>query len=180
MARIPFHDTMRARLGGWRYSSVSVKAVAFALIGLVNTGVDFGVFLLARAALSRSPMATAAFSALADSCHCSNGATISLIVANMMSWIVAVTGSYIMNSSITFAAESQRKLRWRAYLAFVVAGIAGLLANTTALVIAAEVLLLPIWAAKAIAVLASFVVNFSLSHYIVFRVRARRGEEQET
>jgi putative flippase GtrA len=33
-------------------------------------------------------------------------------------------------------------------------------------------LLLPVWAAKAIAVLASFVVNFSLSHFVVFRARA--------
>jgi len=173
------HDRVRARLGGWRYGSVSLKAVTFALIGVVNAGIDFGVFLIARAALNRSATASAAFGLLADSCHCSNGATISLIVANMMSWLVAVTGSYIMNSSITFAAESQRRLRWRAYLTFVVAGIAGLFANTAALVIAAEVLLLPIWAAKGVAILASFVVNFSLSHFVVFSVRGKVMSEAQ-
>jgi putative flippase GtrA len=90
----------------------------------------------------------------------------------MTSWVVAVTSSYIMNSSITFAAESGRKLRWRSYLTFAVSGIAGLIANTAALVVAAQILLLPVWIAKAAAILASFVVNFSLSHFVVFRRRA--------
>jgi putative flippase GtrA len=94
-----------------------------------------------------------------------------LIAANVTSWLVAVTGSYVMNSSITFAAESGRQLRWRDYAIFVVSGIAGLFANTATLVFAAQFLLLPIWLAKAIAILASFVVNFSLSHFVVFRVR---------
>jgi putative flippase GtrA len=94
-----------------------------------------------------------------------------LIAANTGSWIVAVSGSYVMNSSITFAAESGRQLKWRAYVAFVASGVAGWLANTATLLVAAEVLLLPVWLAKAVAILASFVVNFSLSHFFVFRVR---------
>ena len=76
-----------------------------------------------------------------------------------------------MNSSITFAAESGRQLRLSAYLKFVASGIAGLLANTAVLLFAAEVLLLPVWLAKAVAILASFAVNFSLSHFVVFRPR---------
>ncbi len=172
MTRVSPYDWARAKLvGGWRNRALSLKALSFGLIGVVNTVVDYCVFLLARAALDRSSTALAAFNALADACHCSNTATISLIAANMMSWIVAITGSYIMNSSITFAAESGRQLRWRAYFTFVISGIAGWLANTATLIVAAEVLLLPIWAAKGVAVLASFVVNFSLSHFVVFRVR---------
>jgi putative flippase GtrA len=89
-----------------------------------------------------------------------------------MAWSVAVTGSYLMNSSITFAAESGRRLRWGPYLAFVVSGIVGLLANTATLVVAVELLLLPVWMAKAIAILASFLINFSLSHFVVFRHRS--------
>ena len=156
--------------------ALSIKAVSFALIGVVNTVVDYGVFLVARAALTRSPAAVALFDSLADSCDCGNAPTISLIAANMMSWIVAVSGSYVMNSSITFAAEFGRKLGWRPYFAFVVSGIAGWLANTATLVVAAEVLLLPVWLAKAVAILASFVVNFSLSHFVVFRVRDAAGQ----
>jgi putative flippase GtrA len=142
------------------------KAVTFALIGVINTLIDYSVFLFVRAALSQSPAALAEYS-----CNCSNATTISLVAANAISWIVAVSASYVMNSSITFAAESGRKLRWRAYFTFIISGIAGWLANTATLVVAAEVLLMPVWMAKALAVLASFVVNFSLSHFVVFRAR---------
>jgi putative flippase GtrA len=62
-------------------------------------------------------------------------------------------------------------LRWRAYAAFVVSGIAGWLANTATLLVAADVFLLPVWLAKIAAILASFLVNFSISHFVVFRVR---------
>jgi putative flippase GtrA len=47
------------------------------------------------------------------------------------------------------------------------------------LIVAAEVLLLPVWLAKAVAILASFVVNFSLSHFVVFRVRDAAGERRD-
>jgi putative flippase GtrA len=164
---------LRAKLAGaWRARTLSLKAVSFALIGVVNTAIDYSVFLLAREAFERSPAALAAFAALATSCHCGAAPTILLIGANVTSWTVAVSGSYIMNSSITFAAESGRRLRWRHYLAFIVAGIIGLVANTATLVFAAQVWLLPVYMAKALAILASFVVNFSLSHFVVFRVRA--------
>jgi putative flippase GtrA len=166
---------LRAReklLAGWRNRALSLKAIAFGLVGLVNTVVDYGVFLLARTVLDRSAAALAVFASVSDFCQCGNAATISLIAANTISWIVAVSGSYVMNSSITFAAETGRRLKWRAYFTFVVSGIAGWLANTVTLLVAAEVLLLPVWLAKIIAILASFVVNFSFSHFVVFRVRA--------
>jgi putative flippase GtrA len=89
----------------------------------------------------------------------------------MISWSIAISGSYVLNSSITFAAESGRKLSWRHYITFIVSGIAGLTANTAALVFVAQILLFPVWLAKAAAILASFVVNFSMSHFVVFRVR---------
>ena len=174
MTRASPYDRARTQLAArWRGRALSLKAVSFALVGVVNTAIDYGVFLAARAALSRSPAALGLFNTLASSCACSNALTISLVAANAMSWMVAASASYVMNSSITFAAESGRKLRLRAYFIFVASGIAGWLANTAALVVAAEVFLLPIWLAKAAAILASFVVNFSLSHFVVFRVRAR-------
>ena len=94
-----------------------------------------------------------------------------LVAANTLSWMVAVSNSYMLNSTITFAAESGRKLRWSTYFTFVASGIAGWLANTAALVVAVEVLLLPVWLAKLLAVMVSFIVNFSMSHFVVFRVR---------
>ncbi len=164
--------TTRARLeNAWRNRALSLKAASFALIGVVNTAVDFGVFLLARSALEASSAALAAFAALAGGCHCGTPQAVLLIAANVMSWTVAVSGSYVMNSSITFAAESGRKLRWRAYLTFIVSGIAGLIANTAVLVFAAQGIGLTVWLAKALAILASFVVNFWVSHFVVFPVR---------
>ncbi len=118
----------------WRTRTFSLKAASFALIGVINTAIDYSVFLLARAAFERSPAALTAFAALAASCRCGAAPTLLLIAANVTSWIVAVSGSYIMNSSITFAAESGRRLRWRHYLAFLAAGIVGLIANTATLV----------------------------------------------
>jgi hypothetical protein len=41
-------------LAGWRNRAVSFKAVAFALVGVVNTAVDYGVFLATRAAFDHS------------------------------------------------------------------------------------------------------------------------------
>jgi len=58
-------------------------------------------------------------------------------------------------------------------LTFLASNILGWTANTTTLVFFAQVMLLPVWVAKAIAVVASFVVNFSMSHFVVFRVRHR-------
>jgi putative flippase GtrA len=167
----PYERTRAMLLAGWRNRAVSFKAITFALVGVVNTAVDYCVFLVARAVLERSSAALMFFASVSDFCRCGNTATVSLVAANTMSWIVAVTGSYIMNSTITFAAETGRRLRWRAYLTFVVSGIVGWLANTATLLVVAEVLFQPVWLAKLFAILASFVVNFSLSHFVVFRPR---------
>jgi len=173
MTGISRYERVRTRLlAGWQNRAIGIKAVVFGLIGVVNTLVDYGVFLLARAGFDASSGALAAFDAFAGFCQCGSAATLILIASNTISWIVAVTGSYIMNSSITFAAESGRKLRWGAYLTFVLSGVAGWLANTATLLVAAEILLLPVWFAKLCAIGASFVVNFSLSHFIVFRPRS--------
>ena len=149
MTHVPFYERVRIwSLAGWRNRAVSFKAAAFALVGAVNTAVDYGMFLAAYVILD-----------------------LSLVAANALSWIIAVSGSYTLNSFITFAPESGRKLRWSTYLAFVASGMAGWLANTATLLFAAEVLLVPIWLAKLLADMASFIVNFSLSHFVVFRVR---------
>jgi putative flippase GtrA len=79
-----------------------------------------------------------------------------------------------MNSFVTFAAETGRKLRWRAYFAFAGSGVAGWVANTATLLVLAQILLLPVLLAKAVAILVSFVVNFSISHFVVFRAQPRR------
>jgi len=169
MAPPSFDDSFFARVAGAR--ALGVKAASFALIGVVNTALDYGVFLLARAVYAHTPAMLAAAAHVAAACRCGAPETVLLIAANITSWAVAVTSSYVLNSSFTFAAESGRRLGWRRYGAFAAANLAGLIANTATLVFAAQIVLLPVYIAKAFAILASFAVNFLLSHFVVFRVR---------
>lgn len=136
----------------WKRRAVALKAVSFAVIGVVNSLVDLSVFLLAYGLLA-----------------------IPLVPANVLAWFVAVSGSYAMNSFITFSAESGGRLRWRDYGTFVASGIAGVIANTATLVFASY--FMPVIAAKLIAIFVSFVVNFSLSHFVVFRPRKRSARD---
>jgi len=149
MMHVSFYERARIWvLAGWRKRAMSFKAAVYALVGVLNTAIDYGLFLVAHTALG-----------------------LPLVAANALSWMIAVSNAYMLHSTITFAAESERKLRWSAYFTFVAAGIVAWLANTAALLVAVEVLLLPVWLAKLVAIMASFIVNFSLSHFVVFRVR---------
>jgi putative flippase GtrA len=164
-----FHDITGRIAAAWHERTVALKAVSFAIVGVVNAAVDFAVFFVALGLLSASAAAVAIASAISGLCQCMSTDTWLIIPANVIAWLVAVSGSYAMNSFTTFAHESGRKLRWRDYGKFVASGIAGVIANTTTVVIAA--LFVPVWAAKLIAILVGFVVNFSLSHFVVFRRR---------
>ncbi len=145
------------------------KAVSFALIGVVNVGVDGGVFFIAYIWLTASAAVLGPLDMMSHWCGCMTGDTLVLSAANVISWGVAVSGSYLMNTFITFAAESGRRLRWRDYRKFVASGVLGVIASTAALLAAREVM--PVLPAKLCAILAAFVVNFSMSHFVVFRVR---------
>jgi putative flippase GtrA len=124
-----------------------VKATSFALIGLLNTVLDFGIFSAGYYVLG-----------------------LPIIVANVLSWTVAVSSSYVLNSMITFSVESRRQLSVRTYATFVLAQLAGFFANTATLLIASH--FMPVLFGKALATGVSFMVNFSLSHFFVFRKSA--------
>ena len=128
-----------------------MKATSFALVGVVNTAIDLAIFLAAY-----------------------NLFDVPLIPANVMAWLVAVSFSYVMNSTITFAAESGRKLRWRDYGTFLASGVVGVIDNTATLVLASYVV--PVLVAKFMAIGVSFLVNFTLSHFVVFRKKAKPVE----
>jgi putative flippase GtrA len=138
-------DRLHHRLvQAWEDRAVTLKAVSFAGVGVINTLIDYAIFLAAYYLLQ-----------------------LPLVAANLLSWLVAVSGSYVMNSYVTFAAESGRRLHWRAYGTFVASGVAGWVANTATLVVASTWMSVPL--AKLLAIAASFAVNFSLSHFVVFR-----------
>jgi putative flippase GtrA len=154
------------------------KAVSFGLIGVVNAGVDTGVFFLAWSSLAASGGAPRGLDTLSQWCACADGATLVLITANVIAWAVAVSGSYLMNTFITFAAESGRRLRWLDYGRFAASGVLGVIANTTVLVAASHVV--PVLAAKGCAILAGFAVNFLMSHFVVFRAHRAAPEAVAT
>jgi putative flippase GtrA len=134
----------------WHERAVALKAISFALVGVVNTAIDFSVFWTTVTYLGWS-----------------------LVPANVLSWLVAVSFSYAMNSFITFGPESGRVLRWRDYATFAASGVAGMVASTATLFALSYVL--PVLVAKLLSILVSFAVNFSLSHFVVFRVRPPDG-----
>jgi putative flippase GtrA len=135
----------------WRGRAVALKAVSFALVGLVNTAVDATIFFLLLAY-----------------------ATSSLAVANVTAWFIANTGSYVMNSFTTFSAETGGRLSLRHYAGFVGSGIVAVTASTITVVLAAK--FVPVWAAKGIAILVSFAVNFSITHFVVFRAKSEGAD----
>jgi putative flippase GtrA len=155
----------------WRERAVLFKATSFALVGVINATVDFAVFFLALDVLNGITKVNELATAMTKACNCLTPETWIIIPANVIAWLVAVTGSYVMNSYTTFAVESGRKLRWGSYATFVASGIAGVIANTATVIIAVQVM--ATWLAKLIAILVGFVVNFSLSHFIVFRPQPR-------
>jgi putative flippase GtrA len=141
--------TLVSRLLTPRKGAVSRKGVSFALIGVVNTIVDYAVFSIAWGFLGWSPL-----------------------LSNLLAWFIAASGSYLMNCLITFAAESGSKIGLRTYLGFLASGVAGLIAGTAVLLIVAR--LAPVLLAKLIAMVASFALNFSLSHFLIFPPRETR------
>jgi putative flippase GtrA len=147
MARPRILDRM---LTAWHERAIVLKAMSFAVVGVINAAIDLGVFSFAYYVLE-----------------------LPIVLANVMAWAVAVTGSYVMNSLTTFARESGRKLRLTAYLNFAASQAAGLVANTITVLVASY--FMPVLLGKVLAIGASFLVNFSLSHFVVFRKRDGRA-----
>ena len=146
MIPAPLQNLLDRLTVAWHERAVALKAASFAMVGVVNTAIDFSVFWTTVHFLGWP-----------------------LVPANVLAWLVAVSFSYAMNSFITFGPESGRVLRWRDYATFLASGVAGMVASTATLFALSYVM--PLLAAKLISIAISFVVNFSLSHFVVFRAR---------
>lgn len=134
----------------WRSPATRLKIFSFALIGVGNTAVDFGIFTLAYQLLK-----------------------LPIITSNVVAWLVAVSGSYVLNTYITFHAETGRVLRRKDYLSFVASGVLGMIATTSALVLLSHYI--HVMVAKLISILVGFAVNFTMSHLVVFRPRTPKA-----
>jgi putative flippase GtrA len=151
----------------WKRELLLIKATSFALVGVVNATVNYILFWLGLRVIAGVPAVAGGLNRIAETCHCASTENAGIIASNIVAWCVAVTGSYVMNSMTTFAAESGRKLTWPAYFTFAASGLLGLLADTVTLLVAKT--FVPIMVAKLLAIGAAFVVNFSMSHFVVFR-----------
>lgn len=119
------------------------QVVRFGVVGVINFGLDAVIFFLALATI-----------------------TDSLVVANILAWLVAVSSSYLLNTRFTFAAHAV-PFSVRGWAIFSFSQVGGLVANTAVVLIAAPYV--PLIAAKVLAVLAGFAVNFVLARVVVFR-----------
>lgn len=146
MIPAPLQNILDRLSVAWHERAIALKAISFAFVGVINTLIDFSIFWTAATYLVWP-----------------------LIPANVLAWLVAVSFSYAMNSFTTFGPESGRILRWRDYGTFIASGVAGMVCSTATLFALSFVL--PVLAAKLISILVSFVVNFALSHFVVFRKR---------
>jgi putative flippase GtrA len=151
MIPAPLQNMIDRLTVAWHERAIALKAISFAFVGIINTVIDFSVFWTAATYLQWP-----------------------LVPANVLAWLVAVSFSYAMNSFTTFGPESGGVLRWRDYGTFIASGVAGMVASTTTLFLLSYVL--PVLAAKLISILVSFVVNFSLSHFVVFKARPPKGQ----
>lgn len=155
MIPAPLQNIIDRLTVAWHERAIALKAISFAVVGVVNTAIDFSIFWTAAQILLWP-----------------------LVPANVLAWIVAVTFSYVMNSFTTFGPESGRVLRWRDYLTFVASGVAGMVMATATLFVLSYVTHLAV--AKLVSIAVSFVVNFSLSHFVVFRAdRPARKHKQQ-
>ena len=146
MIPVPLQNLFDRLTVAWRERAVVLKAISFAMVGVVNTGIDFSVFWTTATYLHWP-----------------------LVPANVLAWLVAVSFSYAMNSFITFGPESGRVLRWRDYATFVASGVAGMVSSTATLFALSYAM--PVVGAKLISIAVCFAVNFSLSHFVVFKAR---------
>ena len=67
----------------WQSRALVIKVLSFASIGVMNTAIDVLVFSTAYKLLA-----------------------LPLIASNLMSWFVAVSASYAMNTKVTFGRET--------------------------------------------------------------------------
>jgi putative flippase GtrA len=121
------------------------QVIRFGIVGVINFGLDAVIFFLALAAITNS-----------------------LVAANVVAWLVAVSSSYVLNTRFTFAAHAE-PFSARAWALFALSQTGGLVGNTAVVLIAAPYM--PLVAAKVLAVLAGFVVNFVLARLVIFRAR---------
>src|SRR5438067_12150265 len=85
----------------WHSRTIVAKLFSFATIGVLNVAVDVTVFSIAYKLFD-----------------------LPLVVSNIISWSVAVSGSYAMNTKVTFGLETSGAFSWKQYIVLIVVPLA--------------------------------------------------------
>ena len=120
------------------------EVARFAVVGLINFGIDVAVFSVALYLLG-----------------------IQLIIANTIAYSVATINSYLMNKYWTFAGRSGRNVSTQEFTRFLLFNIGGLALSNVTVFYLAEFMLPLI--AKLFAVGVTFVWNYLTIRRFVFR-----------
>src|SRR5438045_8920290 len=139
----------------WHSRTMVAKLFSFATIGVLNVVVDVTVFSIAYKLFD-----------------------LPLVVSNIISWSVAVSGSYAMNTKITFGLETSGAFSWNQYIRFAASGALGVVFATTTLVILSQYA--NEFVAKFVSIFVAFGLDCSMSHLVVLcavppHTKARRA-----
>ena len=124
-----------------------VRFVRFALVGVLNTVVDFGMFVLLQSILHTN-----------------------LYTANAIAYLLAVVNSFLMNKYWTFSNHPTGRLILQDFGLFTIGNVAGLTLST--LIIYASTLFLPAVLGKVLAIAVVFPWNYWFSRRFVYILSA--------
>jgi putative flippase GtrA len=142
LQRYTMRKSVASRLQELRAPLLLTQFFRFGLVGIVNTAIDFSVFMLLYSGIGLDP-----------------------IVANIIAFAVAVTNSYFMNLSWTFRQQKD-SISLSNMIQFVLVNSGGLLITIAILVLLNGMVAVPV--AKLTAILATLIWNFTFSKLIIF------------
>lgn len=121
-----------------------IKAIKFALVGVMNTLVDMAVFFVLTYFFKISPY-----------------------TAQLFSYSAGTLNSYVVNRKFTF--KTTQKFFSKQMTLFVMVNLIVLALTTSVIWFVCEILLLPIFFGKIFSVFAGLAVNFLLNRLLVFK-----------
>ncbi len=126
---------------GLRERSLRRKVASFALIGVMNTGIDAGAFAI--------------FLAM----------QVPVLLSNLLAWCCGVSFSYMMNTRLTFVSANG-VARWQAFVRFAATGaLVSLLCSTVILALLSNAI--GIWPAKGLAIVIGAVLGFIAAQWSI-------------
>lgn len=127
-----------------RFAANYQRMIRFAIVGAINTAIDFSIFTVLYYRLA-----------------------VWVVPANICSYGVAVTNSYLMHRYWTFADRGERRPSARQFLVFLSFNLVGLSISTVTVWLLTAVM--PALLAKTCAIFATFVWNYWSSRTFVYR-----------